>query len=411
MLATCGRVRSSLSLDMRGGRDSRPLRKFRTLATVVWLHTVAGCGTGDPTAPGGIDTVTSGLSLQEVVAGLDAPVFLTHAGDSRIFVVEQGGRIQIVENGQLLGAPFLDISDIVLHQGEQGLLSMTFHPDYSTNGFFYVYHTDGGGDSRVARYSGSGNSADESSGLTIMTIGQPFGNHNGGQLAFGADGMLYVALGDGGSGGDPLGHGQNTATLLGSILRIDVDNPDVGLNYGIPSNNPFFGSATARREIWIYGLRNPWRFAFDATGGLLYVADVGQSRFEEVTVVNAADGGLNLGWKVMEGTSCFNTAACDQTGLVLPVLQYDNTGFGGNCSITGGYVYRGSELSGLQGHYFYSDFCGGFLRSFRFDNGAPADEQDWDVAAGSVTSFGQDSSGELYMVVAEGAVFKIVLSQ
>ena len=373
---------------------------------------VAGCGSGDPTDPGGNNNNgTSGLNLEEVVTGLTAPVFLTHAGDSRLFIVEQGGRIRIVQNGQLLFTPFLDISNIVLYQGEQGLLSVAFHPDYETNGFFYIYHTDLGGDSRVARYNGSGNTADAGSGVTFMTIGQPFTNHNGGQLAFGADGMLYVALGDGGSGGDPLGHGQNTATLLGSILRIDVDNPDTGLNYGIPSDNPFFGSGTARGEIWVYGLRNPWRFAFDDTDRRMYVADVGQSRFEEVTVVNAADGGLNLGWNVMEGMSCFNAATCDQSGLVLPVLQYDNTGFTGNCSITGGYVYRGLELSNLQGHYFYSDFCGGFLRSFRFDNGAVADAQDWGLDAGDVTSFGQDVAGELYMVVAAGEVFKIVQAQ
>ena len=382
----------------------RQPRTVCTLASGALLLGLAGCGNGDPTGPGG-------LTLEEIVTGLNAPVFLTHAGDSRLFIVEQGGRIRIVENGQLLGTPFLDISNIVLHQGEQGLLSMAFHPNYSTNGFFYVYHTDQGGDSRVARYSGSGNTADANSGLTIMTVGQPFTNHNGGQLAFGADGMLYVALGDGGSGGDPLGHGQNTATLLGSILRIDVDNPDTGLNYGIPSDNPFFGSGTARGEIWVYGLRNPWRFAFDDTDGRLYVADVGQSDFEEVTVVNAADGGLNFGWNVMEGVSCFNATTCDQSGLVLPVLQYNNTGFGGNCSITGGYVYRGSELSSLQGHYFYSDFCGGFLRSFRFNNGEPTEGQDWGLDAGSVTSFGQDTAGELYMVNADGAVLKIVESQ
>ncbi len=310
------------------------MRTIRTLATGVLFYAVAGCGNGGPTGPGGSDNIgTSGLSLEQVATGLNAPVLLTHAGDSRLFIVEQGGRIRIVENGQLLGTPFLDIRNIVLYQGEQGLLSMAFHPDYETNGFFYVYHTDQGGDSRVARYNGSGNTADAGSGVTFMTIGQPFTNHNGGQLAFGADGMLYVALGDGGSGGDPLGHGQNTATLLGSILRLDVDNPDTGLNYGIPSDNPFFGSGTARGEIWVYGLRNPWRFAFDDTDGRLYVADVGQSSFEEVTVVNAADGGLNFGWNVMEGMSCFDAATCDQSGLVLPVLQYANTGFAGNCSI------------------------------------------------------------------------------
>ncbi len=388
------------------------MRTIRTLATGVLLHAVAGCGNGDPTGPGGNNNnPTSGLSLEEVATGLNAPVFLTHAGDSRLFIVEQGGGIRIVENGQLLGTPFLDISNLVLHREEQGLLSMAFHRDYSTNEFFYVYHIDQGGDTRVARYTGSGNTADESSGLTIMTIDQPFENHNGGQLTFGADGMLYVALGDGGNQDDPLGHGQNTATILGSILRIDVDNPDTGLNYGIPSDNPFFGSGTARGEIWVYGLRNPWRFAFDDTGGRLYVADVGQGSFEEVTAVLSDNGGFNFGWNVMEGMNCFMAATCDQSGLVLPVLQYDNTGFAGNCSIIGGYVYRGSELTNLQGHYFYSDFCGGFLRSFRFNNGAPADEQDWGLDAGSVTSFGQDVAGELYMVVAEGAVLKIVASQ
>ena len=371
------------------------------LAAAVLLHAVAGCGDDDTTGP-------SGLSLEEVVTGLSAPLFLTHAGDSRLFVVEQGGRIRVVVNAQLLGTPYLDISSIVLHQGEQGLLGMAFHPNYAINGFFYVYHTDQSGDSRVARYRGSANIADPSSGLTIMTIGQPFSNHNGGQLAFGADGMLYIALGDGGDGGDPMGNGQDTSTLLGSILRIDIDNPDAGLNYGIPSDNPFFGSGTAREEIWAYGLRNPWRFAFDDTDGLLYVADVGQSSFEEVSVVDAAVGGLNLGWNVMEGMSCFNAANCDQSGLVLPVLQYDNNA--GNCSITGGYVYRGSDLSGLQGHYFYSDYCGGFLRSFRFNGGVAADEQDWGLNLGAVTSFGQDSAGELYVIVAAGAVLKIVAS-
>ncbi len=390
------------------------MRAIRTLAIGVLLHALAGCGSDDAAGPDDDNTnnnnnnTTSGLSTEQVVTGLSAPLFLTHAGDSRLFVVEQGGRIRVVVNDQLLGTPYLDISSIVLHQGEQGLLGMAFHPNYAINGFFYVYHTDLGGNSRVARYSGSINTADQNSGLTIMTIGQPFGNHNGGQLAFGADGMLYIALGDGGSGGDPMGNGQDTSTLLGSILRIDIDNPDAGLSYGIPSDNPFFGSGTAREEIWAYGLRNPWRFAFDDTDGLLYVADVGQSSFEEVSVVDAAVGGLNLGWNVMEGMSCFDDANCDQSGLVLPVLQYDNNA--GNCSITGGYVYRGSDLSGLQGHYFYSDYCGGFLRSFRFNGGAAADEQDWGLNLGAVTSFGQDSAGELYVIVAAGAVLKIVPS-
>ncbi len=385
------------------------MRFSRVLISLV-VVSCGGDGTG-PDGPGSGDP-TSGLVLEEVVAGLTAPVFVTHIpGDGRLFVVEQSGRVQIVDNGQLLGTPFLDIENLVRFQGEQGLLSMAFHPDYAANGFVYVYYTDLGGSSRVVRYTAAGNAVDVNSALTIMTIAQPFGNHNGGQLAFGPDNMLFVALGDGGSGGDPMGHGQNTATVLGSILRIDVDNPDPGMEYGIPLDNPFAGSPTAAGEIWIYGVRNPWRFSFDATDGLLYVADVGQSSFEEVTVVDANAGGLNFGWNVMEGMSCFNAGSCDMTELTLPILQYNNTGFGGSCSITGGYVYRGSVMADLQGHYFYSDFCGGFLRSFRVENGEPVGEQDWGISMAGVTSFGQDSSGELYMMVEGGTVYRIGPSQ
>ncbi len=336
-------------------------------------------------------------------------MLLEPVANPRWFVLEKPGQVVVFDPDDATTLTSYLVISPIRTVSEGGLLGMAFHPNYAINGFFYVYHTDLGGNSRVARYSGSSNTADQNSGLTIMTIGQPFGNHNGGQLAFGADGMLYIALGDGGSGGDPMGNGQDTSTLLGSILRIDIDNPDAGLNYGIPSDNPFFGSGTAREEIWAYGLRNPWRFAFDDTDGLLYVADVGQSSFEEVSVVDAAVGGLNLGWNVMEGMSCFDDANCDQSGLVLPVLQYDNNA--GNCSITGGYVYRGSDLSGLQGHYFYSDYCGGFLRSFRFNGGVAADERDWGLNLGAVTSFGQDSAGELYVIVAAGAVLKVVASQ
>jgi glucose/arabinose dehydrogenase len=380
------------------------MRCSRVLISLVAVS--CGGGTG-PDGPGSGDP-TSGLMLEEVVAGLTAPVFLTHIpGDDRLFVVEQSGRVRIVDNGQLLDTPFLDIENLVRFQGEQGLLSMAFHPNYAANGFIYVYYTDLGGSSQVVRYTAAGNAVDANSALTIMTIAQPFGNHNGGQLAFGPDNMLFVALGDGGSAGDPRGHGQNTATVLGSILRIDVDNPDPGMEYGIPLDNPFAGSPTAAGEIWIYGVRNPWRFSFDATDGALYVADVGQNSFEEVTVVDANAGGLNFGWNTMEGMSCFNAGSCDMTELTAPILQYNNTGFGGSCSITGGYVYRGSVMADLQGHYFYSDFCGGFLRSFRVDNGQAVDEQDWGIREAGVTSFGLDASGELYVMVEAGTVFRI----
>ena len=386
--------------------------KTDTPLPFVWAAALAVACSGTPglADPGG-DNPGAGnpppteINLEVVATGLNSPLHLTSpAGDSRLFVVEQDGRIRIIENGQVLGTPFLDINAIIASGGERGLLSLAFHPNYGSNGYFYVNYTDQSGDTRVERYTVSGNPnvADAQSAKLILTVAQPFGNHNGGLVTFGPDGMLYIGMGDGGSAGDPGDAGQDTNTLLGALLRIDVDGGDP---YAIPPDNPFVGQGGARGEIWAYGLRNPWRFSFDGPGGTLYIADVGQNAWEEVNAVSATEAGVNYGWRLMEGAHCFNPSVnCDQTGLELPVLEYDHSQ---GCSVTGGYVYRGSALPLLRGHYFYGDYCAGFVRSFRLENGEATDEATWDVGSiGQILSFGVDASNELYVLTSQGTVFR-----
>lgn len=347
------------------------------------------------------------LRAQEVASGLSSPVYLTSpAADARLFIVEQPGRIRIVQDGQLLGTPFLDITSRVASGGERGLLSVAFHPQYGSNGFLYVNFTDLNGNTRIERFTVSSNRnvASAASAKLILGVTQPASNHNGGLNMFGPDGMLYIAMGDGGGGGDPQGNGQNRNTLLGAMLRIDVDRGDP---YAIPSGNPYVGQSNARGEIWAIGLRNPWRFAFDRQGGTLYVADVGQSRLEEVDVVPATRPGVNYGWNIMEGSTCYNASACDRQGLELPAVEYEHAG--GACSITGGFVYRGAAIPEIAGHYFYSDYCAGWVRSFMYSSGVVSDQRSWEIGdIGSVTSFGEDASGELYIVSANGRVYRIV---
>src|SRR5687767_7164302 len=349
------------------------------------------------------------LRLEQVASGLNNPVYATSPpADSRLFIVEQPGRIRIIENGQLLTTPFLDITSRVLSGGERGLLSVAFHPQYRTNGFFYVYFTGSTGEIRVERFTVSGNAnvANPASAQVVLIVPHPRSNHNGGLAMFGPDGMLYLGLGDGGGGGDPDRNGQNINTLLGSILRLNVD---AGNPYSIPAGNPFAGRTDARPEIWAYGLRNPWRFAFDRQDGNLYVADVGQGSLEEVNVVSSTRGAVNYGWNIMEGSSCFNASTCNRQGLELPVTEYDHSG--GACSVTGGFVYRGTAIPGLAGHYFYADYCAGFVKSFRYQAGAATDARTWPFGdIGSVTSFGEDATGELYITTAGGRVYKIVRS-
>jgi glucose/arabinose dehydrogenase len=362
-----------------------------------------GCNGTDTTDSVGV-TLPPGLALELdpfVTSGLSSPVFLTQPlNDGRIFVVEQPGRIRIVRDGVLQTSPFLDISSRVAFGGERGLLSVAFDPQYASNHFFYVdFTTQPNGDIRIERFtSTNADVADPASSKLIITVPhseQP--NHNGGLLSFGPDGMLYAGLGDGGGGGDPFRNGQNPNALLASLLRLDVDHGDP---YAIPADNPFASGVGGAREIWAKGLRNPWRYAFDAPTGLLYIADVGQDAHEEVDVEPATAGGLNYGWNVTEGLSCYNATSCGRTGLTSPILDYPHAS--GACSITGGYVYRGSAIPPIVGHYFYSDYCVGFLRSFRYSNGAAVDSKDWGLAMGNVTSFGLDMAGELYVIAGDG---------
>jgi glucose/arabinose dehydrogenase len=346
------------------------------------------------------------LRAVEVVGGLANPLYLTApSGDPRLFVVEQAGRVRIIRNGAVVTQPFLDITSRVSSGGERGLLSIAFHPQYATNGYIYASYTDLGGDTRIERYTVSPPNADvvdAASASLVLAVPQPFANHNGGLVAFGPDGMFYVGLGDGGSGGDPQNNAQSTSTLLGKLLRLDVTN---AAPYAVPTGNPFIGQAGARAEIWALGLRNPWRFAFDRVAGQLYVADVGQSRWEEIHVVAASRAGVNYGWRVLEGNECYNAPSCNAQGLERPVLEYSHDE---GCSITGGAVYRGSLIPGIVGHYFYSDYCTGFLRSFRYENGQAVDQRTWSVGPlGSVSSFGEDASGELYILSANGRVFRL----
>lgn len=348
--------------------------------------------------------------LELVTQALAFPVDLTApAGDARLFVVEKAGRIRIIMDGNLLATPFLDISGQVSSSGERGLLGLAFAPDYPTSGRLVVSYTNPAGNTRIStfRVSGDPDIADAASEQVILAVPQPFSNHNGGQVAFGPDGMLYIALGDGGSGGDPQNHAQNLNSLLGKLLRLRLLADG---SAEIPADNPHVGQAGRRGEIWSHGLRNPWRFSFDPANGDLYIADVGQSALEEINAVTAASGGgrgLNFGWRIMEGTNCFSpSVGCNMIGLTLPVVTY---GRSEGCSITGGYVYRGSRVPPLGGHYLYSDFCDGRVRSFRLQGGVATTATQWSTLEvnGSVTSFGRDASGELYIMTSAGALYRI----
>ncbi len=364
------------------------------LATLI--AAALACSDPDTTQP----PLPAELAVVPVATGLASPVFLTApANDARLFVLEQPGRIRIIEGGTLLPAPFLDITSIVGSGGERGLLGLAFHPRYATNGFFYVNYTGLDGHTRVARYTVSAdrNVANPNSAKLIIRVDQPYANHNGGMVAFGPDEMLYIGMGDGGSGGDPENHAQTRSDLLGDMLRLNVDAGDPYTPAGATASSPTIG---VRPEIWASGLRNPWRFSFDRANGNLYIADVGQGSWEEVNVVPSTEAAVNYGWKIMEGMHCYAAPTCTQTGLTPPALEYPHTG--GACSVTGGYVYRGSAIPGIVGHYFYSDYCSGWLRSFRYGDGEVTDVRDWGIDLGNVLSFGEDAAGELYILSATG---------
>jgi glucose/arabinose dehydrogenase len=372
---------------------------------------------GCSNAPGAPTPTSDSLRLVPVVtSGLSNPVYLaTPLGDTaRLFVVEQPGSIRVVQHGQLLATPFLDITSRVLYGGEEGLLSVAFHPLYAINHYFYVDYTrnNAAGDTvytMIERYTVStdSNVADSGTHKLILQITQPqpvstYPNHKGGLVMFGPDGMLYVGMGDGGSGGDPQNRAQNPASLLGKLLRIDVDGGDP---YAIPAGNPFKNGGGAP-EIWALGLRNPWRFAFDRSAGLLYIADVGQDAWEEVDVEPANQAGLNYGWRIMEGAHCYNPNPCSSMGLALPAVEYDHSN--GQCAIIGGFVYRGTRSPALVGQYFYADLCAGWVRSFTYGGGAVTRQTSWnlDVSVSSPVSFGEDANGEVYLI-ASGNVYRI----
>lgn len=377
-------------------------------------------GQSSTTTTAGATTTTTallpltGLAYEKVADGLAFPVFVdAPAGDDRLFVATKDGQIHIIKGGSTLVEPFLDISEQTNNDGEQGLLGLAFHPDYATNGLFYVHYSDRHGDTKIFEYRVGSNPdlADPETGRLLLAVTQPAGNHNGGMLAFGRDGYLYIGLGDGGGSGDRYGNGQRPDTVLGALLRIDVDGGDPvgGVAYGIPPDNPFVDGGGAP-EVWAYGLRNPWRFSFD--GDLLYIGDVGQNMWEEVDVAPAGAAGLNYGWPIMEGMHCFSpSSGCDTSGLYPPVIENSRAD---GCSVTGGYVYRGTAIPEFAGRYFYSDYCGGWLRSFVYENGAATDLQDHTGVVGSlvsVTSFGTDASGEIYVTTAGGDVWKLVVKR
>ena len=351
-------------------------------------------------------TYSQTIDLEEVATGFSNPIEIVHAGDERLFVVQQGGLIRILnDDGTVNATPFLNISSIISAGGERGLLGLAFHPDYANNGYFYVNYTNLSGNTVIARYSRNATDeslADASSQLILMTIDQPFPNHNGGCLRFGPDGYLYIAMGDGGSGGDPGNRAQNLETLLGKMLRVDVDN---GAPYGIPASNPFVGTA-GMDEIWAYGLRNPWKFSFNRDNGDIWIADVGQNAIEEINKAGATAAGLNYGWRCYEGTAEFDLSQCSTVGIyTMPLAQYTHASTGG-CSITGGYVYTGDTYPAMQGKYIFSDYCSHKIGVLDTEGNISYTAA---YPGNFFAAFGEDADGELYVAgKTSGTIYKII---
>jgi glucose/arabinose dehydrogenase len=377
----------------------------------------AGLGSGtterDTTTAAPGESTTSGteeapldsieITLTEV-AQADTPTSLvTRPGTDGLYVSERAGLVRPLVDGAL-GEPIVDIVDEVVTNSEQGLLDIEFSPDGNT--LYISYNVPPDGDTRIAAYSMTGDTVDPASRRELLAVDQPFPNHKGGDIEIGPDGFLYIGLGDGGAGGDPMGNGQNTSVLLGKILRIDPSSPAAGRAYGIPPGNPFADGAGGAPEVFAYGLRNPWRFAFDPRNDDLWIADVGQNAWEEISVLPAADGGgagANLGWDLMEGTHGFEGGS-NPDGGVQPVFEYDHDQ---GCSITGGVVYRGTGVPGLAGAYLFTDYCESTIRAIRVADGALADERVFEAEGANLVSFGEDAAGEVYVLSLDGPIYRL----
>jgi glucose/arabinose dehydrogenase len=388
-----------------------PMTKMQAVlarcALVVAVLSAAFAGSHGGAQGTPFDPSAATWNLEPVVEGLNQPLHMVDAndGNGRFFVVLKGGQVLILKDGEVQETPFLDISGQVSTGSEQGLLSMALHPDFAENGTFFIDYTDVDGHSNIERWQVSADDpdvADPESAETILFQEQPYANHNGGLVLFGPDGFLYIGFGDGGSQGDPDGNGQNLGVLLGKILRIDVDNAEGDMPYAFPSDNPYLDRDDARSEVWLHGLRNPWRFSFDRETGDLVIADVGGGLYEEVTVAPAGESGLNLGWPVTEGPECRNEGECDQSGITQPIFAYQHD-FG--CSITGGYVYRGTAIESLYGGYLVGDYCSGLVWVVDPATGAASDPVETGL---SISSFAEDASGELYIVDLNGGIYRVV---
>ncbi len=392
-------------------------RSIRVLGTAL-LAAALLLGSGAPAPIPAVSAASPAgtVKLVTVATGLSSPVLATAPKDDsgRLFIVEKTGAIRIVKGGTLLPIPFLDISRAVSGGSEQGLLGLAFHPNYAVNRKFYVDYTDTSGNTVIREYralAAAPDRADGSSGRTILRIKQPYANHNGGMVAFGPDGYLYIGMGDGGSGGDPGNRAQSTSVLLGKLLRIDINGTTATKAYRVPATNPYVGKA-GLDEIWQRGLRNPWRFSFDRVTGALWIGDVGQNRYEEINrVTKSATGpgrGLNWGWRRMEGFHCYNPGlGCTPASYRAPLLEYAHSS--GRCSVTGGYVYRGSAVASLKGWYIFGDYCSGEVLTVAAGSASrPAPVTLFGAGSGRLVSgFGEDQAGELYVCDLRGTVYRI----
>ncbi len=358
--------------------------------------------------------ISQSIDIALIASGFSNPICIENAGDDRMFIAEKSGVIKILDaTNTTLSTPFLNISSQVTNSGERGFLGLAFHPNYATNGYFYVNYSNNNGDNVISRFSATSptsNTADSNSEVILLTISQPYSNHNGGDIAFGPDGYLYIATGDGGSGGDPLNNSQNTTNLLGKLLRIDVDNTTGSLNYAIPSDNPFYGSTSNAPEIWAYGLRNPWRFSFDSQTGELWIADVGQNQYEEINFASSTEAGINYGWRCYEGNANYNTSGCAAASTMhFPVAVYSHSNSGAfKCSITGGFRHRGNEQTTLNGLYFFADYCSGEI-GILAPNGSNWNYTFTTAYSDSWVSFGENLQDEIYIAgSSSGAIYKII---